>query len=793
MKPLPYSLSLVLGETSSVVLEDQFARAERITNHVRLGVLCLLGLGAAAYVPLLPTSLSFVNLAVLAPMLIWSIVQNFAIHARGRRWKPLSFVNAFVDITAVTSLLLGYGLYGLPDQAVKSPIWVAYFVILAARPFTGSPRRAAAVTAVACIEYTALWMFFLLSGRLTLLNNPMETIHMYGTTAIDELAKTLMLLVTGAVSTYATAWNEHTLRKAVEAMSASEARFRAIFEHTGVSIAVLDVSGRIKASNSAFDEFVGYAGQDVSNQPLPSFSPPEDAEHSIAALTEVVADGRSRNTEMRYVRRDGRVVWGSVTLSRTRDAEDDRIIAMIQDVSQRKSLEAELMHQALHDPLTGLANRVLFRDRVEHALARSGRGEAGPAVLFLDLDNFKTVNDTLGHGAGDTLLAHVAKMLLNATRGCDTVARLGGDEFAVLLDGARSDSDILVVAGRIADALGTSTTIDGAFAPSVSASMGIARPSAGEGVDELLRNADVAMYAAKSRARGGFVQYDPAMHAELVDRISLEQDLKDAFRRGEFFLEYQPIVELEGGELRAVETLVRWQHPTRGVVPPDRFIPLAEESGLIVPLGAWILGQACQQAARWNRERGEGRPLGITVNVSGRQIASDQIVIDVARSIGESGLRTNLLTLEITESVLMEDTDLTIRRLGELKALGVLLAVDDFGTGYSSLSHLQQFPVDVLKIDRRFIERVQHDPNSAALARTIIALGSMLSLRTVAEGVENHEQRDTLAELGCELAQGYLFSRPVSPMVVETMLHGPSQLPRQEHAGPGVPPSPEKD
>ncbi len=770
-------------DDTSLVVERQFARAERITNYVRLTVLGVFGLGAVAFFPLFPRAVSLVNLSILVPMLCWSAAQHRAIHATDRRWEHLSLVNAFVDVTAVTALLFGYGLFGSPDQAVKSPIWVAYFVILAARPFTGTARRAAAVTAIVGIEYIALWSFLLASGRLALLANPADTLHMSGSTLVDELAKTSMLLLAGAVSTYATAWNEHTLRKAVEAIGASDARFRAIFEHTGVSIALLDRTGHVTASNSAFDEFVGYDSVAVAQRTLPAFSPAEDTEHSVACVADVVADGRTRNAEMRFARCDGQVVWGSVTLSRIRHADGDRVIAMIQDITQRKALEAELMHQALHDPLTGLANRTLFRDRVGHALERSIRGNAELAVFVLDLDNFKSVNEAFGHGTGDRLLVHVAERLLNATRGCDTVARLGGDEFAVLVDGTRGETDIAAVADRIVAALQAPSVLAPGSTQSTTASIGIARPVAGESMDELLRNADVALSSAKSRARGAWVLYDPAEHAAVVDRIALEHDLREALPRREFFLVYQPIVGLESGDVRAVEALLRWQHPARGVVAPDRFIPLAEDSGLIVPLGAWILAEACRDAAEWNRLR-EDSPIGVTVNVSARQIASDHIVADVARSLSESGLDAGLLMLEITESVLMEDTELTIGRLAALKALGVQLAVDDFGTGYSSLSHLQQFPVDVLKIDRRFIERIPHDQNSEALARTILALGAMLSLRTVAEGVETSEQRTTLTDMGCDFAQGYLFSKPVSVTEVRSLLDKRGSLPRLGAAAP---------
>ncbi|GJG85458.1 hypothetical protein tb265_06390 [Gemmatimonadetes bacterium T265] len=456
---------------------------------------------------------------------------------------------------------------------------------------------------------------------------------------------------------------------------------------------------------------------------------------------------------------------------------------------QRRRIEIALGRQALRDPLTGLANRALFRDRVEHALARLARhgapsaGGAGArvAVLFLDLDNFKTVNDSLGHHAGDGLLCAVAARLLNATRGCDTVARLGGDEFAVLLENARGAGDAHAVAERIAAALrvpvpvgagpagagpaGTGAAGTGAAEARVGASIGIAFAEPGVDTDVLLRNADAAMYRAKAEGKGRHAVFDPALVAAAAERLELERDLANALvGGGEFALVYQPIVSLATGAVTGAEALLRWRHATRGVVSPADFIPLAEASGLIVELGRWVLEEACRAAAGWP-PGAEGAPVGVTVNVSGRQLLHPALPAHVAGALERSGLAPSRLTLEITESVLMHDTDGTLAVLRALKALGVRLAVDDFGTGYSSLRYLQQFPVDVLKIDKSFVDGVarggpqgQHD---AALARTIVALGEMLALRTVAEGVEHAEQSELLRTMGCDFGQGYLFARPL--------------------------------
>jgi diguanylate cyclase (GGDEF)-like protein len=427
----------------------------------------------------------------------------------------------------------------------------------------------------------------------------------------------------------------------------------------------------------------------------------------------------------------------------------------------------DALHEAFHDSLTGLPNRALLLDRLDHAIARAERTDKTPAVLFCDLDGFKTLNDSLGHRLGDRLLRLVSERIADCAGPADTVARLGGDEFAVLLEEVAQPSEAARVAHNILAALDSSFDLRGREV-FITASIGIATgPGPGE---TLLRNADLAMYRAKGRGKGRYAIFEPEMHTAIVERLELEVDLKRAVQRDELVLAYQPIYNLRDHTIQAFEALVRWQHPNLGLVVPDRFIGLAEESGEILPLGRWVLQAACQEAARWQATHTGFEDLEVAVNISGVQLREPGLANDVADALETSGLAASALTLEITETALMEDSEAVVGRLEELKEIGVALAVDDFGIGHSSLRYLQRFPLDNLKIDKAFVAGIGLEPDMPALVRAMVDLAQIFDLAVVAEGIERPEQIPDLIALGCELGQGHYLSYPLAPADANEML-----------------------
>jgi diguanylate cyclase (GGDEF)-like protein/PAS domain S-box-containing protein len=550
----------------------------------------------------------------------------------------------------------------------------------------------------------------------------------------------------------------------------SEARFRSLVAHSSDLITVLDADGIVTYQSPSIERVLGYSVDEVEGKRFDRLL----SEHDRPLLAQLISvDGQgareAHTVECSVSHRDGTTLTFQVQHTDLLHDEHVRgVVLNSRDISERKAFEEQLAHQAFHDPVTKLANRALFSDRVEHALMRAGRGVPEIAVMFIDLDDFKTVNDSLGHAAGDEVLQEVGRRLKIAVRPTDTVARFGGDEFAVLLDGIGGSEDAADAAARILRALDMPVEIDGKHV-FPRASVGICL--VGEELEtpeaeELLRNADVAMYMAKRDSKGSYRVFEPTMHERVVERLELRSDLQHALIQDQLELHYQPVVRLAGRDILGVEALVRWNHPTRGTIPPIQFIPVAEETGLIIPMGRWILETACREGVRLQEFFPRPEPLTMSVNLSVRQLQSETLVGDVRNALSTTGFPAASLVLEITESLMLSDTDFAMQQLHELKSLGIRLAMDDFGTGYSSLSYLSRFPVDILKMDRSFVGSEDNE----ALTSAIIALGTSLSLEVVAEGIELPEQATSLEELGCELGQGYLFAKPMNSTALAAFL-----------------------
>ncbi len=552
----------------------------------------------------------------------------------------------------------------------------------------------------------------------------------------------------------------------------SEARFRSLVAHSSDLITVLDAQGIVTYQSPSIEGVLGYRVDEVEGTRFDRLVSATDRPLLAQLLSsDSLRHSEGHTIECSVLHRDGTALRFEVQHTDLLDDEHVRgLVLNSRDISERKAFEDQLAHQAFHDPVTKLANRALFSDRVEHALMRASRSIPEIAVMFIDLDDFKTVNDSLGHAAGDEVLREVGERLKSAVRPTDTVARFGGDEFAVLLDGVTGSEDAADAAARILRALDLPVEIEGkSVFPR--ASIGIClvgdeleTPAA----SDLLRNADVAMYMAKRDSKGSYRVFESTMHERVVERLELRSDLQHAMALDQLELHYQPVVRLAGREIIGVEALLRWNHPSRGTIPPNHFIPVAEETGLIIPIGRWVLESACREGVRLHQRFSRAEPLTMSVNLSVRQLQSETIVSDVREALALTGLPAECLVLEITESLMLVDTDFGIQQLHELKSLGIRLAMDDFGTGYSSLSYLSRFPVDILKMDRSFVGSGDNE----ALTSAIIALGDSLSLDVVAEGIELQEQASSLEARGCKIGQGFLFARPMaSGALIDFLTH----------------------
>jgi diguanylate cyclase (GGDEF)-like protein/PAS domain S-box-containing protein len=543
----------------------------------------------------------------------------------------------------------------------------------------------------------------------------------------------------------------------------SEDRFRKLSNATSEGIVVTE-RGVILEANPMFVAMFGYEPEELIGSPMVKLAAP----NSVGVFDEVVSGGQDAMAEAYGMRKGGEVFdLELVGTSCSFEGRMARVVA-VRDISERKRANEIINHMAYHDTLTGLPNRVRFHERVTMALQAARKNGKMVAIMFLDLDRFKLVNDTLGHQMGDKLLQGVAERVIDCVREGDVVARMGGDEFTVLLREIDDAQDAIDVSHRIINALREPFVIEG-YELHTTTSIGIAiYPQDGEDAEGLMKNADTAMYRAKDHGRNNYSFYTPAMNQLGIERLELENGLRYALERGELLLHYQPRVNITTGRIIGAEALVRWQHPTLGLVSPGKFIPLAEETGLIVPIGEWVLEQACRQNKIW-QEKGYP-PMHIAVNLSARQFQGQGLVEKVRGVLEATGLEPEYLELEITESITMQDVEFTIRTLHELSSMGIQISIDDFGTGYSSLNYLKRFPIHTLKIDQSFIRESTNDPYNAAIVTTVIYLAQALRLKVIAEGVETVEQLAFLRENRCDEMQGYLFSRPLPTEQFEQML-----------------------
>ena len=550
------------------------------------------------------------------------------------------------------------------------------------------------------------------------------------------------------------------------AISRWKSRFQHLLDLSRDGFVETDGDGVLTEWNRQAELMFGWSRDEVIGQAVIDFLIPERYmgrfRHDLeAARTSVTGMERTRPREMQLMHREGNEIRVTGAAYVIGTGADLRIGGFVRDVEEERAAEEALAHAYLHDSLTGLPNRTLFTYRLAYALAKGTSAPGSVAVLVLDLDRFKAINDALGHEVGDEVLVAVAARLLQADGTAEVVARLGGDEFLVLFDGLDAEREAVAYADRALHALTPPISAAGGEV-FITASIGIACTTGRiTEATPLLSNADAAMYQAKERGGGGFEVFGEAMRVRVLDQMHTEHSLHRALERSELRLFYQPVVEVRDHHAVGVEALLRWDHPEDGLVAPGRFIPVAEESGLIIPIGAWVLHEACQQLRSWQADMWGGPRGAVEVNLSARQVDHPEIVETVERILGDTGLSPANLTLEITESALMNDAASALRVLRALKDLGVTLAIDDFGTGYSSLSYLQRFPLDILKIDKSFVDELGDGHGGAEIVAAIIKLAHVLGLQVIAEGVEKESQLDVLCKLDCDFAQGYLFSKPV--------------------------------
>lgn len=543
----------------------------------------------------------------------------------------------------------------------------------------------------------------------------------------------------------------------------SEAWFQSLVQNASDVIAILEADGTLRYQSPAVKQVLGYTAQALLGHRLFEWIHPDDVPRAQTLFAQALTKPEV-NITTEYRLRHANGSWRTMEAIANNLLADPGVAGIVvtsRDITERKEFEAQLTRLAFYDQVSQLPNRALFMDRLMHALARADRQDRAVAVLFVDLDNFKIINDSLGHGSGDQVLVRVAQCLQACVRPADTVARLGGDEFTILVEDVTCVRDAIIVAERIAEQLHAAFTVDG-HEVVATASVGVAVSAPGiTNSDDLVRNADLAMYGAKINGKGRYYVFDTTMTTHAMDRLKLEIDLRHALERHELRLFYQPIIALNSQLIIGMEALIRWQHPQRGMVAPAAFIPLAEETGLILPIGQWVLEEACRQACVWQTQYPSPVPLVMSVNLSARQFEQPTLVQDIEEALRKSGMQPQMLKLEITESVIMHHAETVSAKLNELKTLGIQLAIDDFGTGYSSLAYLKRFPIDTLKIDRSFVKSIAQSAEDVAIVRTIMSLAKTLGLDVTAEGIETAEQLTLLQTLGSDSAQGFFCAKPL--------------------------------